>query len=201
MWPFTTRGSRSSTQAYKPRDFPVFQDFAISDAKLKVWLPEYLVDRIAWLSFQKDASKPDVARALLFEHLYGWAAYEELQVHFAETRKLHAITQARNSNGFGDRLDIQLHGRNEEQVQFSVRDTTKIDLSYIGKSDWDFTFTMPKQMLKDLGIVASLHGITPSHCMRKILVLQLQGELVHARWQSALGAISRDVAKLELDQS
>lgn len=201
MWPYATRGSRSSTQAPTPRDFPAFEEFALSDAKLKVWLPKHLDDRIGWLSVQQDASKPDVARALLFENLYGRAAYQGLLAHCAAIRQHHAIQQARTNIGFNDRLDMALHGRSNESVQYSAREGTPIDLSHIGRSDWDFTFTMPVRMFKDLGIVAKLHGLTPSHCMRKILVLQLQGEIVHAQWQSALGSISPDVVKLERDQS
>jgi len=54
-------------------------------------------------------------------------------------------------------------------------------------------------MLEDLKRVAKLHGLTPSHYMRKMLVMQLLGEQVHTEWQKAIGKISADTIRLERD--
>ena len=76
MWPFSSRNSQYRTIAPEPKGLPNFNDFEKTDAAFKVWLPQILVDRINWLSKEQDVSRPDVIRALLFEHLYGRVAYD-----------------------------------------------------------------------------------------------------------------------------
>jgi len=199
MWPFSSRSSRMGTSAPEPSDPPDFKQFTKSDAKLKVWLPQILDERLAWLSIRRDASKPDVARALLFEHLYGKLAYDALLQYHSEKKIAAVVGQAKTSTLSTGRIDMALHGMRTEEIRYSARDVTCIDLEHIGRSDWDFTFAMPKLMLEDLKRVAKLHGLTPSHYMRKMLVMQLLGEQVHTEWQKAIGKISADTIRLERD--
>lgn len=199
MWPFTSRGNRADTRAPEPMDFPDFKAFRVSNAKLKVWLPKALDDRLGWLSVRREASKPDVARALLFEHLYGKLAYEALLRYASEMRINTEVEKAREHMMGQGRIDVLLHGMPIEEVRYSARDVTDIDLEHIGRSDWDFTFTMPAIMLEELKRIARMYVLTPSHYMRKMLVMQLLGEGIHTGWQKAIGKISTDVEKFEMD--
>ena len=199
MWPFTSRSNRAGTIAPEPTDFPDFKEFRESHAKLKVWLPKNLDERLGWLSVRREVSKPDVARALLFEHLYGKLAYEELLRYPSEMKMTAVVEQAKANALLAGRIDIALHGVRTEEVQYSARDVTGIDVEHIGRSDWDFTFTMPAILLKDLKRVADMHVLTPSHYMRKMLVMQLLGERIHTQWQKAIGKIPAAIIEAERD--
>jgi hypothetical protein len=206
MWPFASRTSRADTSAPEPQDLPLFEDFKKSDATLKVWLPQKLNDRLGWMSIQLDASKPDIARTYLFEHLYGRVAFQALTQHTRKTKadaEVARVTQnAMRRNSLGTAMHNWVSDSEDApalQPMFSNRAQTPADLAHIGRSDWDFTFTLPKRMLEDLRQVASLYDLTPSHYMRKMLVLELLGEKVHGQWQKAVGKISSDVAALERD--
>ena len=198
MWPFTNRTNRTGTIAPEPTDFPDFKEFRESHAKLKVWLPKNLDERLGWLSVRHEVSKPDVGRALLFEHLYGKLAYEELLRYHSEVKTNAVVEQAKANALSKGRIDFALHGVRTEEVQYSARDVTGIDVEHIGRSDWDFTFTMPAIMLEDLKRVASMHVLTPSHYMRKMLVMQLLGERIHTQWQKAIGKIPDEMIQIEL---
>ena len=81
MWPFASRGARASTVAVyaKPLGSTVdYSRFAKNDAWIKLWLPERLANAIDGLSATHDASRPDVLRWLLFEHVYGRQDFEAL---------------------------------------------------------------------------------------------------------------------------
>jgi hypothetical protein len=202
MWPFSTRSSRLSTRVSEPTDFPKFEEFAKSDANIKVWLPLNLDARLDWLSLKLGCSKPDIARAMVFEHLYGRLAYNALLFHCAKAQASAVVTEATEAASVRGGLDSTLHrwasaGADGDDARFSRRRSTTVDLEHIGKSDWDFTFAMPQRLLTDLKEVAAIHSITPSHYIRKMLVLHLLGEKIHSRWQQALGKISPDVAELE----
>ena len=48
-------------------------------------------------------------------------------------------------------------------------------------------------------VIAGMYVLTPSHYMRKMLVMQLLGERIHTEWQKAIGKISADTIQLERD--
>ncbi len=182
MWPFSRRGNRISTPAPKPEQLPRHEDFKTNDASLKVWLPQLLVDRLNWLSVERAASRPDLMRAFIFIHLYGHIAYESLCKP--------ASTASKNGNAFI---------MEESEIRFSRDRTTSGDLREIGKSDEDITIALPSKMKDDLMEVSRLHGLDASSYVRKLLVLELLGEKVHAKWQAAIGKLSPDLAKIERD--
>jgi hypothetical protein len=177
--------------APKPQDWPDFDDFERSDAPLKVWLPQILIDRINWVSKQREVSRPDIVRALAFENVYGRVAYEALIAHVAAKKNSHSLP---NTSGSIDQL---LH----RTIRHSRDRTTRHDLEHIGKSDEDLTITLPKRLKADLTQLADLHKLTPSSYVRKLLVLHLLGEQVHSQWQKALGKIPDDLKTLEKDNS
>lgn len=182
MWPFSKRGSRLTTPAPKPDQLPRREDFSSNDASIKVWLPQLLVDRLNWMSVEKAASRPDLLRAFIFIHLYGHVAYEFLCKQPSDT----------NKRGLASETGLQ-------DVRFSRDRTTSVDLREIGKSDEDITIGLPIKMKDDLKEVSKLHGLDASSYVRKLLVLELLGEKVHAKWQTAIGKLSPDLAKIERD--
>ena len=165
-------------------------------------MPQVVDGRLDWLSLKLDCSKPDAVRAIIFEHLYGRPAYNALLLHCAKAKASAVTLEAKQSALARGGLDSALHGwpgrgADVADARFSRQRSTLVDLEHIGRSDWDFTFSMPARMLTDLKEVAGIHSITPSHYIRKMLVLHLLGEKVHSRWQQALGKVSPDVIELE----
>ena len=189
MWPYSTRSSQYGVIAPKPQDWPDFESFEKSDASLKVWLPQILIDRINWISKQREVSRPDIVRALTFENVYGRVAYEALIAHVATKKKSQTLPNT------SEAIDQMLH----REIQRSVSRTTQQDLEHLGKSDEDLTVTLPKRLKADLTQLATLHKLTPSSYVRKLLVLHLLGEQVHSQWQKALGNLPTDLRVLEAD--
>ena len=191
MWPYSTRSSQYGVIAPKPKDWPDFDAFEKSDSSLKVWLPQILIDRINWVSKQREVSRPDIVRALAFENVYGRVAYEALIAHVAAKKNPHSIPNASGS------IDQLLHGN----IRPSRQRTTQQDLEHLGKSDEDLTITLPKKLKDDITQLAKLHKLTASSYVRKLLVLHLLGELVHSQWQKALGNFPADLDDLEADSN
>lgn len=191
MWPYSTHSSQYGVIAPKPNDWPDFDTFEKSDASLKVWLPQILIDRINWVSKQHEVSRPNVVRALAFENVYGRVAYEALIAHVASKRAPQSMP---NTSGSIDQL---LHSN----IRPSRRRGTPQDLVSLGKSDEDITITLPKKLKTDLTQLATLHKLTPSSYVRKLLVLHLLGEHVHSHWQQALGVLPTDLNVRETDSN
>ena len=72
MWPYATRGSRfmGDVSEISPSALEA-EDFSTNAVSIKLWLPERLVAAIDVLCDQHDASRPDVLRWILFEHVFG----------------------------------------------------------------------------------------------------------------------------------
>jgi len=191
MWPYSTRSSQYGVIAPKPQDWPDFDAFQKSDASLKVWLPQILIDRINWVSKQREISRPDIIRSLVFENIYGRVAYEALIAHVASKKKANSLPSTSSS------IDQLLHGN----IRPSRQRGTQQDLEHLGKSDEDITITLPKKLKEDLTQLATLHKLTPSSYVRKLLVLHLLGEQVHSQWQEALGNLPADLRTLERDNN
>ncbi len=189
MWPYSTHSSQYGVIAPKPEDWPDFDDFEKADASLKVWLPQILIDRINWVSKQRDVSRPNVIRALAFENVYGRVAYEALITHVAAKKNPRALPSTSGS------IDQLLHG----DIRPSRQRTTQQARGHSGKSDEDISITLPKKLKADLTQLATLHKLTPSSYVRKLLVLHLLGERVHSQWQKALGNLPADLRVLEAD--
>lgn len=176
--------------APKPQGWPDFNDFEKSNATLKVWLPQILIDRINWISKNRDVSRPDIVRALAFENVYGKVTYDALIKHANDKRNCHELPNNTAS------IDKVLHG----QILLSRDRSTVHDLEHLGKSDEDITISLPAVLKDDLTRVAKLHGLTASSYVRKLLVLHLLGEVVHSQWQKALGKLPDDLKVLEEDK-
>jgi hypothetical protein len=158
MWPFSSRGSQSGTIAPAPKDLPDFRNFEKDDVSLKIWLPQILVDRVNWMSKAKDVSRPDVIRALLFEHLYGHVAYEALRKYAIQKKIDDGLAYARQnltSPGNASHFNAALYGNN---IIESPARGTAIDLEYLGKSVDDIEVKMPRQLKIDLGTLANTYN-------------------------------------------
>ena len=199
MWPFSSRGSQYGTIAPQPQDLPNFKDFEKTDVSLKVWLPQVLSDRVNWLSKAREVSRPDVIRALLFEHLYGRVAYEAFVKYAAQKRAEVELKLARQNLSATDGPYDLVRGFKSVEVLLSTSRNTQIDLQHLGKSVDDIHVSLPLQLKLDLEAIGHMHRLSASGYVRKMLVLQLLGERVHRTWQDAVGAISKDVLTIEKD--
>lgn len=196
MWPFSSRSSQDGTIAPTPRDLPDSGEFEQNDTEVKVWLPQLLLDRVNWLSKTRDASRPDVIRALLFEHLYGRVAYEALVRYAADKRAEAVLTLARQTQLATWSTTVK-GTPSSDDIRMSKTRSTEVDLKWLGKSIDDLEVKLPSRMKVDLEEVAARYHLTASSYVRKMLVLQLLGEPVHTAWQKAVGVISKDVLQIE----
>lgn len=206
-WPFKKQGSQARTRSPLPADLPGKEDFKKNDAAIKVWLPERLVDRLNWLSVQADLSRPDVIRALVFRHLYGEVGSQAVRSVRADASRdvvTAAITRRRRD------VTPAMFPQPDERIRFSAARSPidgdiklsrtrefHVDESFIGASEDNLRLTLPQRMKEDIEKLARAEGLSPSECVRKLLVLALLGAVTHANWQAALGPISPDVYDLE----
>ena len=193
MWPFSQRSARSGQPAPTPTEMTKWADFESNSASLKVWLPQLLVERVNWVSKETGASRPDIIRGLVFEHLYGRVAMQMLAAYKADKDREAERRQREAAKRDPERIDMLW----SEEVKFSRGRRSDIDVAFFGKSDSDLTVDLPLRMKRDIEDLAKWYRLTPSTYVRKALVLELLGEQVHKRWQEALGNISADVLKLE----
>lgn len=200
MWPFASRFSRVNVIAPQPKALPDFKEFLDSSAKLKVWLPQVLVDRVNWLSKHEDASRPDVLRGLIFQHIYGHVAYLSLIDYKKELDRIKRLEAEASQAKGPPRIDTLLHGGpfGDEIIRSPSR-STEVDIAMIGRADEDITIGLPLKLKEDLKTVAEIHRLTPSSYVRKMLVQMLMGEEAHSRWQYEVGKLSPDLEQLERD--
>ena len=199
MWPYSARKSRSSTPEKIPTDLPLFDDYKHDDAEIRVWLSQRLLDGINWLSSTLDISRPDVFKALIFEHLYGRIAYEAFIVHVQKLQRAK------------DKEDDRLRSLREKvsdpwttagsrafnQATFSPSRDNQVDQKFIGKASENFKLALPLKMKQELAEVSAKHRLTTSHYVRKMLVQQLLGERLHSDWQTAIGQLPHNIEQIE----
>ena len=199
MWPYSARESRSSTPEKIPTDLLLFDDYKQDDAEIRVWLSQRLLDGINWLSSTLDISRPDVFKALIFEHLYGRIAYEAFIVHVQKLQRAK------------DKEDDRLRSLREKvsdpwttagsrafnQATFSPSRDNQVDQKFIGKASENFKLALPLKMKQELAEVSAKHRLTTSHYVRKMLVQQLLGERLHSDWQTAIGQLPHNIEQIE----
>ena len=168
---------------------------------MRVWLPQILTERLDWMSKRENVSRPDVVRALMFEHLYGRPAYLALLDDVARRRAEETLVLARLTIKGGAGVETSAGRATEElgDVLFSRERSSRIDAEFIGKPTENFLLELPQLLKDDLDAIARIHGLSRSTYARKILVQQLCGEQLHARWQVAVGTVSKDVETWERD--
>ena len=181
MWPYPLRKSRISTPEKIPAELPSFGEYKHDDAAISVWLSQRLVDGLNWLSTTLDVSRPEVFKALIFEHLHGRVAYEAFIVH------VQKLQRAKDQDA--DRLRTLREGVSDpwtsanpgdsQNIKMSPRRETPEDLRFVGKSTENFKLVLPLKMKQELAEVAAKHRLPMSHYVRKMLVQQLLGERLH----------------------
>ena len=199
MWPYSARKSRTSTPELIPADLPSFDDYKHDDAEIRVWLSQRLLDGINWLSPTLDVSRPDVFKALIFEHLHGRIAYEAFIVH---VQKLHRAKDQEDARLRSLREKVSdpwtaANLRDAHEIKQSPRRETPQDLKFIGKASENFKLALPHKMKLELAEVAAKHRLTTSHYVRKMLVQQLLGERLHSDWQKAIGQLPHNIEEIE----
>ena len=89
MWPYASRGSRfmGEVNEISPSTLEA-EDFITNAVSIKLWLPEKLVAAIDVLCEQHDASRPDLLRWILFEHVFGRLELTHLKRRMSARLKL-----------------------------------------------------------------------------------------------------------------
>jgi len=184
MWPFAKRGARESTiESALPSqlDYPQFE---VDDVWIKIWLPEKLTQALERLSAAHDASRPDVLRALLFEHVYGRQELEALIAWKQRRDKKAAAFMVR-----------------EPQVPYpALEGKRSVSIDLFGKATEDIKLFLPRRLKAEIVTLAKTDGLGVSDYVRKTLVRMLLGEMVHQQWQTAIGNVSADVRQAEAEE-
>ena len=169
---------------------PNLSVFGTNDAVIKLWLPEKLILSLDSMSASQGMSRPDVLRWLLFEHVYGRPALEQLKTwkrqkdaEAAEARR-RSVEQVVDS---GIRFS-------PARVQFSER---LITAQLLGKSIEDFKLWLPSPLKDQLETLSTMEELGISDYLRKTLVRILLGESFHHKWRAAVGKLPAEVRRFE----
>ena len=167
FWPFASRGGRKPlVDALAPPMSIDFAAFAVNDAVVKLWLPEKLAAALDALSANTQASRPDVLRRLLFEHVYGRVLFEQLAAWKIQQEQ-------KPKPPFDPSADLT--------PRFSPARGASI--AHLGKSTEDFKLWLPSSLKQSLEDLAEKDCLGLSDYIRKVLVRLLLGEQAYAEWQ------------------
>jgi hypothetical protein len=205
LWPFSSRGSRGNGKSLDvlplslPGDLSVF---GRNDACIKLWLPEKLTDALDSLSNTHGMSRPDGLRWLLFEHVYGRAAFERLREWKRQQDELERQRREELRRQEEVRRQNEQLQRDRPEVRYSPARANfdaprTVTATLLGKSQEDFKLWLPVPLKAELDKLARMEGLPLSDYMRKTLVRILLGEAFHHRWQVAIGKLPAEVAKFE----
>ncbi len=160
MWPFKTRGSRFHGDVSERSPSLLGScDFTTNDAVIKLWLPDELVAALDVISAERDASRPDVLRWILFEHAYGRTEFAHL-CNRAQGRAVRCR----------DLVVVAPNGACEPTDRPTAAPA-------LGKSLEDIKLHLPAQLRRDLERLAALHRQPLSDYLRGVLARSLLGEL------------------------
>jgi len=189
MWPFTKRGARVNTvDSVSPSSLD-YAAFARNEACLKLWLPESITRALDRVSVAHDASRPDVLRALLFEHVYG---RQELDGLIAWKRQQDAEARRALEADEGRML-------REPQAEYGGIPERIASIELFGKATEDIKLWLPQLLKDDLGLLAKQERMRLSDYIRKALVRMLLGEKRHQQWRAAIGQVPADIHHVESD--
>ena len=184
MWPYKSRGSRfiGDADAIFPSQLKG-SDFSINDSPIKLWLPDKLLNAVDVLCAQYDASRPDVLRALFFEHAFGRVELSHLE------RRVERTVVA------------------EPMVQYSPRrlmsgevvTEREINQRFLGKATLDVKLFLPTALRLELETLALGARKPLSDHLRGVLARMLLGERFFQQWQSALADVNSQARAHECD--
>lgn len=193
MWPFSSRGSRVdaapnlSLPALLPPDLAVF---GTNDVAIKLWLPEKLTLSLDVMSARHGSSRPDVLRWLLFEHVYGRPALEQLK-DWKRKKDAETAEASRRSAAGRVGFEAKLSPRRADPSERTI--TAQL----LGKSVEDIKLWVPSPLKRQLDALATMEGLGLSDYLRITLVRILLGEAFHHQWRLAVGKLSKEVQRFE----
>ena len=193
FWPFAKRGTRidAAPAIVLPIELPDdLSAFGTNGACIKLWLPEKLTLALNSLSSAHCMSRPDVLRWLLFEHVYGRPALEQLK---AWKQKKDAEAAAARLAAAERVVDSGIRF-SPARNQFSERTVTA---QLLGKSVEDFKLWLPMPLRDQLDTLAKMENLGISDYLRKTLVRMLLGERFHHQWRAAVGKLPEEVHRFE----
>ena len=186
MWPYATRGSRflGDISEISPSALEA-EDFSTNAVSIKLWLPEKLVAAIDVLCDQHDASRPDVLRWILFEHVFGRVELAHLKLRMSaqlkEMEKIEIMRSARRS-------------ATEEGPT-----PREINARHLGKATEDLKLFLPARLKLELQDLADAAKQPLSDYLRAVLARHLLGERFFREWQAALAKANAEAARHESD--
>lgn len=176
MWPFAKRGSRFDGDAdeHFPSDINP-RDFKDNKAIIKLWLPSKILAGVDIIGQRYHVGRPDVLRAILFEHVYGRA--ELVQLDIRERRRQSKLT---------GRISEALFMLREPENYDTARAAT---VGLIGKAEHDLKLELPIRLRDELVQLAEGADQAISEYIRGVLVRQILGEALYQRWVQAMEAV------------
>lgn len=181
MWPYSSRGSRfmGDISEVSPSAL-IAENFSLNDASIKLWLPEKLVAGIDVLCDQHDASRPDVLRWILFEHVFG-------RIEFS-----HLHRRAKNPPTMPESRVICSPRR-----AYSGPSEREVNARHLGKATEDLKLFLPSRLKRDLQAMADGLRQPLSDYLRAVLTRHLLGEIFFQNWQTELARANSDARQHE----
>ena len=176
MRPFAKRGSRFDGDAdeHFPSDIRP-RDFKDNKATIKLWLPSKILAGIDIIGQRHHAGRPDVLRAILFEHVYGRAELVQLD-----------IRERRRRSKLMERMPDMRFMLREPETYDTAR---AITAGLIGKAEHDVKLELPTKLRDELVRLAEGANQPISEYIRGVLVREILGEALYQRWVRALETV------------
>lgn len=175
-WPFAKRGATAkakSSSGEMPLTDIDFNEFAVNDLYIKVWLPDRLVSVINKLSANYGSSRPDVIKTILFRHVYGIAVFEAFSAW-----KINIHRQQSNRPSANDQ--VKLSPMRNHSMEF------------IGKSTENLKVWLPAKLKSEVEQLAAIRVLGVSDYVRMVLVKELLGERIYLSWQKYIGEVPKE---------
>lgn len=170
-WPYQSRGATQKAQeSASAAAEPIldFSQYSSNGAYIKVWLPERIETALDQLSVDQRSSRPDILRAILFQHVYGALACEQ----FLEWKRKQ--DEQRFYQPAVPDLEAPLFSRG------------RASMDALGKSTSNLKFWLPAMLKDDLAGIAAANGLGISDYVRLTLARVLLGEKSVATWLRAI---------------
>lgn len=184
MWPYKSRYSRFEGDIDEVAPSALGEtDFSVNQTPIKLWLPEKLLNALDVLCSHYDATRPDVLRALFFEHAFG------------SVELVHLDRRARKAREDAEKSRIMF---SPPRIKAEDKTTARaVNQQFLGKATEDIKLFLPAPLKIELEALAVGSGKRLSDYLRGVLARVLLGKRLFQAWQQALAQANAEARRHE----
>ena len=184
MWPYKSRFSRFEVDIDAVAPSALGEtDFSVNQTPIKLWLPEKLLNALDVLCAHHDATRPDVLRALFFEHAFG-----RVELVYLDRRAHKAREDPNKPRVMFSNPRTKLEGMTTARA---------VNQQFLGKATEDIKLFLPTPLKIEIEALAAGAGKKLSDYLRGVLARVLLGERHFQAWQQALAQANTEARRHE----